>query len=306
MKSRDLKSQLRLKQKLITRGDGYPGNAEGRDGEITIRNVQGRGIFIFYKWGNKWYSTRMSTFTPRNSEKQEAVILPKGRKPRVAGEMSIHTDGKVYVRGSDKRYKQILRKNTSTGVVDTAKAIMLRADTADMSDTEAQSPNWLFENTGHSHLHLHCNTTSSAFDPFIVFSSLHPETFSLKRWIMGFDVSAVEFVWGFRSGVNASSDKRYVPDTPSATSYQKMTLDQLGNLTTTGTITSSDGEISPVDITSVSLTGDSGSVLNDTGPTADFIIAGGTNCSTSGGASQTMTINVDTPAVTSIDGAIEN
>jgi hypothetical protein len=123
---------------------------------------------------------------------------------------------------------------------------------------------------------------------------------------MGFDVSAVEFVWSFRSEANAGADKRYVPDTPSATSYQKMTLDQLGNLTTTGTITSSAGELSPGDITSVSLTGDSGSILNDTSGAADFVIAGGTNCSTVGGASQTMTINVDTPAVTAINNATAN
>tara|TARA_R100001082_G_scaffold102611_1_gene72849 strand:- start:230 stop:2182 length:1953 start_codon:yes stop_codon:yes gene_type:complete len=46
------------------------------------------------------------------------------------------------------------------------------------------------------------------------------------------------------------------------------------------------------DITGVTLTGDSGGALADTAGSADFTIAGGTNCATSGSGS-TITINVD-------------
>tara|TARA_R100000808_G_scaffold7173_1_gene21173 strand:- start:501 stop:2675 length:2175 start_codon:yes stop_codon:yes gene_type:complete len=46
------------------------------------------------------------------------------------------------------------------------------------------------------------------------------------------------------------------------------------------------------DITGVTLTGDSGGALADTAGSADFTIAGGTNCATSGSGS-TITVNVD-------------
>ena len=78
MKTRNLKSQLNLKQKLITRSEGYPGKGEGRDGDLTIRYIKGRGLFFFNKWAGKWYSARLSLYVPRDSERKDPVILPTG------------------------------------------------------------------------------------------------------------------------------------------------------------------------------------------------------------------------------------
>ena len=74
MKTRDLKSELRLKQKLITRGNGYPGNNEGREGDFTVRWVPGRGLLLLYKFGNKWYSTKLDV-------KQDSSIIKPVRVP---------------------------------------------------------------------------------------------------------------------------------------------------------------------------------------------------------------------------------
>ena len=41
------------KQKSITHAVGYPTLNEGNDGDITIRTVPGRGVFLFVKINNK-------------------------------------------------------------------------------------------------------------------------------------------------------------------------------------------------------------------------------------------------------------
>ena len=86
MKTRNLKTELRLKQKLISRGKGFPGKHEGRDGDISIRFVRGRGLFLFYKWGSKWYSSRMSLYTPQNSERTLGWDTPSKNGKSTAGD----------------------------------------------------------------------------------------------------------------------------------------------------------------------------------------------------------------------------
>ena len=103
MKSRNLKSELRLKQKLITKGSGFPGDREGRDGDFTIRHVPGRGLFLFYKWGSKWYSSRMSQYTVKSNEGKEPVIIPN-RKATHVGEVTLE-GGKIKVKKSNKHLK---------------------------------------------------------------------------------------------------------------------------------------------------------------------------------------------------------
>ena len=49
MKTRDLKSQIKTKQKKIHSGNGFPGKSEGQDGDLTIRYVSGRGLFLCHK-----------------------------------------------------------------------------------------------------------------------------------------------------------------------------------------------------------------------------------------------------------------
>ena len=232
MKTRKLDTELRLKQKLITRGKGYPGNNEGKDGDFTVRYVSGRGLFFFYKWGNKWYSTRMSLYVPKNSEKNEAIIIPKGRKPRIPGELTT-TNGKLYMRTSDKRSKQIVRENTTTGLLDINEIAIQRASTTSMgTDNGGTSDLKIVNTTGHAHAHI--QTQGSTYDPYLIFSYLQAgETVDLKQWVMGMDNSdSDKFNWMYKS---AGTE----PLTPSGTtaSHKQMSLDVSGNLTTRGTLT---------------------------------------------------------------------
>ena len=40
----------------VTTGVNEPSRREGSDGDITIRNIKGKGIFLFVKYNNNWYS----------------------------------------------------------------------------------------------------------------------------------------------------------------------------------------------------------------------------------------------------------
>ena len=55
MNNNKLKTLLKNKQKTISREQGYPGLRSGKDGDLQVRRVEGQGIFLFYKWSNKWY-----------------------------------------------------------------------------------------------------------------------------------------------------------------------------------------------------------------------------------------------------------
>ena len=66
MRNNKLKRQLQLKQKLISKGNGKPSNGEGRDGDLTVRFVQGQGMFLFYKWAGKWYGPDNDAYTTAN------------------------------------------------------------------------------------------------------------------------------------------------------------------------------------------------------------------------------------------------
>ena len=147
MKTRDLKSELRLKQKLITRGNGYPGNNEGREGDFTVRWVPGRGLFFFYKWGNKWYQTRLSTRTPRNDEANDPVLLPKGKEPTRVGEITLGSDNKVRFVNKEGSRKQAVSVDKDIVLVVTELQTS-RASTACMtSDNAGTADLFLFNQT---------------------------------------------------------------------------------------------------------------------------------------------------------------
>ena len=111
---------------------------------------------------------------------------------------------------------------------------------------------------------------------------------SANYWYTGFDLS--------QSTVDGSADIDNVDFLIGTANIignnVKFRLDESGNLTTSGTITSSAGELGVGDITGVTLTGDSGGALADTAGSADFTVAGGTNCTTAGSGS-TITVNID-------------
>ena len=89
MNKKNLKSLLQNKQKIISRETGYPSQSSGRDGDFQVRRIPGQGIFLFYKWYNKWYSSRLTQYRPRTAEHKEPVKLPIGVKPIKEGDLSI-------------------------------------------------------------------------------------------------------------------------------------------------------------------------------------------------------------------------
>ena len=98
MNKKNLKSLIQTKQKVISREIGYPSISSGKDGDFQVRRIAGQGIFLFYKWHSKWYSTRLTQYRPRNAEHKQIVRVPIGIKPVKQGDLSIDTDGKLKIK----------------------------------------------------------------------------------------------------------------------------------------------------------------------------------------------------------------
>ena len=196
MKTRNLKSELRLKQKLITRAKGAPAYSEGKDGDFTVRYIEGRGLFLFYKWGQNWYGSRMSMYTSKRSERQEPVYLPVGKKASKVGELSLDVDNKVKINKGSKTDQLIAVDKDN--VADLKKpAFFKREDKASMTDDESKDPTFLIENTGHAHIrfftHKDADTGTDKWDQFTSFGTVHPETFAAVAWVLGYDTSENKF-----------------------------------------------------------------------------------------------------------------
>ena len=226
-----------LKQKSIPRGYGAPGDGDGRDGDIWIRYIKGSGIFIFYKWLNRWYSSRLSPHKPRSSEKNEPVFLPTNKKPsKIPGELS-YDGGKFIIGKGSQKVNQILSVNKAK-VADVDTLIMTRSSQVG-TDIDSGDPDILFENTGHVHVRLFnpAASASAQYDIFHSYARLHPETFSVAAWTVGVDVSdAFKMKWG-HSAYSSSLGSRESKNTPSTSGINRMTLTQAGALSTASTIT---------------------------------------------------------------------
>ena len=59
MKNKNLSRILSTNQRSIGRGTGMPSHSEGRDGDITVRWVPSRGLYLLYKWASRWYGTKL-------------------------------------------------------------------------------------------------------------------------------------------------------------------------------------------------------------------------------------------------------
>jgi|TARA_R100001530_G_scaffold38124_1_gene29534 hypothetical protein len=57
---RDFSSLKNATQKKISVTHGYPNVAEMAEGEIALRYVPGQGMFMFVRFRNKLYNTRMA------------------------------------------------------------------------------------------------------------------------------------------------------------------------------------------------------------------------------------------------------
>ena len=233
---KDLTNLLINKQNRIPKvKKGYPSQKEGRDGDITIRWIPGRGLYLMYKWGSKWYSTRLSLIKPKSNE--DPVILPLKESPIKIGELIIDKDNNIRV-GKDKFTVGTTEKNqvvtmNSLNTLDINEIKASRASTSGMgADAGGTGDLLLVNTTGHAHAHI--QTQGSSYDPYLIFSYLTAgESVDLKQWVIGMDNSDSDtFNWMYK----AAGTEPLTPSGTTATQKQ-MSLDTSGNLTTRGTLT---------------------------------------------------------------------
>ena len=230
-------SKLNLKQKKISAGNSAPGIYEGYDGELTIRNILGQGIFLFYKTNGRWYSSRFSQYTRTTHERNEPVYLPKGRKPKSAGEITLDKDNKIKIRKTAAT-SQILSVDKNN-VVDTNNMLIVKPKSSS-SHSSSNSSFQIHNEDGDARIWLQGKSDSSAAgskDSWITFMSYHTEGDNIDGWVTGLDTyngsdSALHdsFVWNALENDGGT--------TASDVSTTKMSLSQTGNLTVAGTITS--------------------------------------------------------------------
>ena len=230
MKTKSLKSLIQNKQKTISRLEGYPSQQSGRDGDFQVRKIKGQGIFLFYKWHNKWYSSRMTTYRPKTAEHKQPVKLPVGVTPSSDGELSIQTDGTVRLKKKGK-IRQIISVDKDNLADITSPTYFKRTDTTDMADDEAKDPTFLIENTGHAHLRFY--SPSNVYDQFLSFGRKHPETFNTAAWVFGLDSSANKIKLMYRATAgNFATDHGIMSNlTPSSgDTYEQLSIGQAGNI----------------------------------------------------------------------------
>ena len=68
------------KQKRITSGKGYPAKREGRSGDIRIRQIDGKGLHLFVKYGQKWYSIPLEEKVEAKYDRDRITIKPRNPK----------------------------------------------------------------------------------------------------------------------------------------------------------------------------------------------------------------------------------
>jgi len=241
----------------VTSGIGVPMRLEGRNGDITIRKTRD-GKILYIKEDNIWH--------PINT----GIDI-------------------VQLRKDVDRLSDSIRRNNSGTPPRPVFSRMKLTKAVGTSDGEAgyDTPNKVYKiNTQGLFVNAAHITDSVAYlaisseqdnDAYIqLYDSVSP------KWGFGYDESdpgSGNGEFKIFSGLWSSGNER-------------LSLTTAGNLTVTGTITSSAGELGVGDITGVTLTGDSGGALADTAGSADFTVAGGTNCTTAGSGS-TITVNVD-------------
>ncbi len=65
------------KQKRITTGKGRPARREGRSGDMRIRQVDGKGLHLFIKYGQKWYSIPLEEKVESKYDRDRVTIKPR-------------------------------------------------------------------------------------------------------------------------------------------------------------------------------------------------------------------------------------
>ena len=220
----NLKSLLQNKQKTISRESGYPNQSSGKDGDFQVRKIPGQGIFLFYKWGSRWYSSRMSTYRPISSERKQRVIIPSGVTSKKTGELSLNTSGNLTIKKSKSINDKIILINSSK-VIDSDELVLSR----NKDSGSASTADFLIKNTGTGRAYLHIQTTNASADSYILMSYLATggDSAGLKQWAVGMDNSLSEDTLTFAYKSSGSD-----PLTPSTTTSSeiKLTLTKSGNL----------------------------------------------------------------------------
>ena len=62
------------KQNRIPFLTGTPGPSTGRDGDMQMRLVPRKGLYLFYKHGNEWYGTKMDKFIKQVRDKNRFIV----------------------------------------------------------------------------------------------------------------------------------------------------------------------------------------------------------------------------------------
>ncbi len=232
-------------KRTISRGFGPPSSKEGRDGDLAVRFVKGQGLFLFYKWANKWYSNRLSLYKNKTNELKDPVRIPI-KTPSKVGELGLIGSKAYLLRNHSTTGKNQFFSVDKNGIGDVKEVALERTNTklsdgtTDMDDDNAGTPDWIFQNSGHSHLQIH--TTGANMDSYVSLSAQHPDTFANRRWLIGFDSSAGDLTFNYKSDTSLSGMNRYIAETPSTSANYKLKISNAGvvsiNNIPTGTTTS--------------------------------------------------------------------
>ena len=83
---RAIRATKQQKQEKSTQTDGIPNDIEGSDGDVTVRDVKGKGLYQFTKFKGGWYSSKLDLKNPAselfmsNTTNDEILIYDESSK----------------------------------------------------------------------------------------------------------------------------------------------------------------------------------------------------------------------------------
>ena len=77
--SKSLTALNARKQKKVAIGTGHPGKNEGRDGDIVVRKISRKGMHLFVRYGQKWYSIPLEDKTEIFGKLQSLFFQGEGK-----------------------------------------------------------------------------------------------------------------------------------------------------------------------------------------------------------------------------------
>lgn len=92
------KKLLQKQEKIPRVKVGYPSPKDGSDGDMQIRAVPNKGLFLFYKYGNNWYGSRMVKSSEIKNPREESRIIINPNNFNT-------TEGEIYKSGDDIKIK---------------------------------------------------------------------------------------------------------------------------------------------------------------------------------------------------------